>query len=251
MRYSENPAWLAVKDLHDTYLETARLAAAPTTTSCSRIHLQTLQTSVCYSHVLDLIPRIHGQNVPASKESRPFLDPRGALPSEGSIRGPQGDGQSFPLGYDAQYPCDGRGTYDIVVHVGVGRPGAIAVEKVGHKRGYDKPDIRGEMAPRATDQRRFQVLDGTSEAESAESRNFVEAGLTLATGVSPSSIVRGFGQGYEQFPEELVNIIDTAALVDWLVTERGFEDIRESHDAGRFLCDFIVSGRRLERSSHF
>lgn len=186
--------------------------------------------------------------MPASKESRPFLDPRGASPTEGSIKGPQGDGRSFPLGYDAQLPCEGQGTYDIVVHVGVGRPGAIAIEKIGRKRGYDKPDIRGEMAPYATNQRRSRPFDGDTEAERAESRNFVEAGLTLPSDPSSRSIIRGFGQGYEEYPEEFVNSVDTSALVDWLVSERGFKDIRESHDAGRFLCDFIVSSRCIRGS---
>lgn len=170
---------------------------------------------------------------------RPFLDPLGEKPDE-SGQGPQGNGRSFPEGYNAQLPSEGRAAFDIVIHVGVGRPGNIAIEKVGHKRGYAKPDVKGELAPPATDQHRNMLPSGPTEAERAEHDNFLKAGVAPAE-TAGTSIVRGFGEGFEQFPEEQVNDVDVSALVDWLIKEKGLENVRESRDAGRFLCDFIVS----------
>ncbi|KIJ18784.1 hypothetical protein PAXINDRAFT_71146, partial [Paxillus involutus ATCC 200175] len=49
---------------------------------------------------------------------------------------------------------------------------------------------------------------------------------------------RGFGKGYESFPEEIYTDIDVEKLVHHL-KKSGVEQIYSSLDAGHYLCDFI------------
>ncbi|UZJ54471.1 hypothetical protein CBS101457_003791 [Exobasidium rhododendri] len=222
MGYTRNPAWLSTKNLHDTYMSTEQ-APLPTEKNASpllplspksspRIHIQAIQSSVAYSHVLSLIPRIHAMQ-PSNPEAREFLDPYGDLAEPSTNIGPQGNGSPFPKGYPVKLPE--KGTFDLVVHVGVGAKGGIVVEKVGHKRGYQIPDVKKELAPIATDQ---------SYTTRKEQR---------------ASPIRGFGEGYEEFQDEETNSVDVSALVEWLKTECRLSHVRESHDAGRYLCDYI------------
>ena len=102
---------------------------------------------VAYSAVLDVIPRIHGNEPrPTPPTAQPWLVPRGA--QDGS----QGDGRSFPHGYDKlkHAPTGGggeNGGYDVVLHVGVGRPGAMRIETRARKSDYRLRDQRDLFAP--------------------------------------------------------------------------------------------------------
>ncbi|KAF9813019.1 hypothetical protein IEO21_05805 [Rhodonia placenta] len=101
-------------------------------------------------------------------------------------------------------PADG---YDFILHVGVmsraGNP--IRLEQLGHKYGYDQDDADGKFCP------------------------------VVHKGDPP---VRGFGNGYEDSPEELLTPIDCPALLEH-IRSTGQEHIALSLDAGRYLCDFI------------
>lgn len=244
MGYAENPAWLSTKDLHDTYMSLASpsppspLQDSSTVTREKRIHIQVIQSSVVYSHVLSLVPLIHGV-APSAPEAQAYLDPAGDQPDSHSQTGPQGNGSSFPTGYPVRIPI--KGHFDLVVHVGVGSRGAIAVEQLGHKRGYQIPDVKGELAPVATDQTETTRREKRpSEAEERE-RTRYKMGPSLESPWSSPDVVRGFGRGYEEFEDEEVNSNDIASLVHWLKEECEVPPVRQSHDAGRYLCDYIVS----------
>ncbi|PCH43684.1 peptidase C15 pyroglutamyl peptidase I-like protein [Wolfiporia cocos MD-104 SS10] len=100
-------------------------------------------------------------------------------------------------------PADG---YDLVVHVGVagGAPG-LRLEQRGRKYAYEIEDADGELCP---------VADGT---------------------IPPQ---RGFGGGYEEFPNELYTSVDCEKLAGYLKGE-GVEKVYTSIDAGLYLCEFI------------
>jgi pyroglutamyl-peptidase len=261
MGYRQNPAWLATKGLHNTYLSTEKSPKAAKSTDSSasnggnhhdsmgrRIHIQSIQSAVVYSHILSLVPLIHG-NEPSAPSAQPYLDPYGDQPDSTTKSGPQGTGDPYPSGYTLQIPK--KGYFDLVVHVGVGSSGAIAVEKLAHKRGYQIPDAKGEKAPYALDQTPTEKRQGqqSSEAEKREMSLYEKEKGAQSSEMKPSSSngtglkdpVRGFGEGYENFGEEEVNSNNVTALIQWLKKECGMICVRESHDAGRYLCDYIVS----------
>lgn len=167
-----------------------------------------------------------------------YLDPTGEQPDKETGLGAQGNGAAFPAGYRA-LTIPSKGYFDHVVHIGVGSPGAVAVEKLGHKRGYQVPDVKTEKAPVATSQsetvRREAQAPSADELRERSNMQTAAKGDT-STGKDP---VRGFGAGYEQFKEEERTSNDVATLVHWLQSERGYAHVRQSLDPGRFLCDFI------------
>lgn len=105
-----------------------------------------------------------------------------------------------------------RGGYDLVLHVGVAGPGAMRVEQRGRKHGYNSPDADDELCPVALD------------------------------GASP---VRGFGKGYEEFPDEMYTPVDCAKLIEYL-KDMGISDVVPSSNAGLCLCEFITYGSLAE-----
>ncbi|KAI5117224.1 hypothetical protein M0805_008694 [Coniferiporia weirii] len=218
--YSENPSWLAVKKLHNIILET-QSATVPVTFGSQEvlaggenpaegprsIHVTALEVPVKYSAVLSTVPGLH---------ARPPI-----LPPLSDARGSRGPPP----------PPDG---YDFVLHVGAGRKGNLRAEKLGHKLGYSMPDVGGEFAP---------VVPGGSapshgdkagaRTEAAEAFERARIGFE-----GKGNVVRGFGEGYEQFDEDLRTAVDVDELVERL-KEIGVEQIEPSTDAGHYLCDFI------------
>lgn len=97
---------------------------------------------------------------------------------------------------DCPPPASG---YDFVFHVGVGLPGALAVEQIAHKTGYDRADADGKLAP--------VVHAGEGSGDSLTKQDVLPAGHKSE---------RGFGDGYEQFSDELQTSIDAAGLVEHL-----------------------------------
>lgn len=197
------------------------------------IHIQSIMTPTVYSHVLDLVPRIHG-NAPGAPEAERWVDPRGPQPDASTGESAQGNGKPFPDGFRGiDLPKSKQGKtrpFDIVLHIGVGFSGAIALETLGHKRGFDKPDARHQLAPEATDQNPVGKPDmGPSEAELRELNNVINTNGKHRQGYEQSfaTQVRGFGRGYEQFgDEEATNEKAVASIVQWLSNESQF---RVSH----------------------
>ncbi|RPD78601.1 peptidase C15, pyroglutamyl peptidase I-like protein [Lentinus tigrinus ALCF2SS1-7] len=116
----------------------------------------------------------------------------------------------LPSSADASISIPEQG-YDFIFHVGVSRRGPIRIERVGYKYGYNRmlPDATGQLGP----------IVKPAESPDTES-------------------VRGFGEGYEEFPEELSTDVDVPALVAHLQME-GLE-LGTSIDAGHYLCDFTL-----------
>jgi len=83
------------------------------------------------------------------------------------------------------------------------------MEQLGRKYGYNLEDADGNYCPVAK-----EAVDADTPA------------------------VRGFGKGYEDFPENLYTPIDCAKLIDYL-KETGVKDVVPSLDAGLYLCEFI------------
>ncbi|KAL0567359.1 hypothetical protein V5O48_014633 [Marasmius crinis-equi] len=84
------------------------------------------------------------------------------------------------------------------------------------------------------------VFSAVSVAEAAERErlgaNMVEeiGGSSLGLGGRP---LRGFGEGYRRFPEELYSDVDVLELVR-VLKRCGIESVTPSMDAGHYLCDF-------------
>ena len=91
----------------------------------------------------------------------------------------------LPSMSDPSIPVPENG-YDFIFHVGVSGRGPIRIERVGHKYGYNRtlPDTDGQLGPIV------KPADGP--------------------GAEP---LRGFGLGYEEFPDELSTDVDVSALV--------------------------------------
>lgn len=101
-------------------------------------------------------------------------------------------------------PPDG---YDFTFHLGAGPNGALSLEQVGHKSGYRQPDVNGELAP----------VIGTADAkvQEPEQQSVAERQhqTTEAELESRNAPLRGFGAGYECFPEVLHTEVDVPGLI--------------------------------------
>ncbi|KZT60957.1 peptidase C15, pyroglutamyl peptidase I-like protein [Calocera cornea HHB12733] len=108
--YEHNPSWLGVQPLSNTVLPT------PT----HNISFTCFRVPTSYAAILRLIPGVHARppRLPATHDPAPQ-----------------------PL------PEAPEGGYDLVIHVGAGMPGALALEAQGHKTGYRIPDWEGELPP--------------------------------------------------------------------------------------------------------
>jgi pyroglutamyl-peptidase len=78
------------------------------------------------------------------------------------------------------------------------------LEKLGHKFGYRLKDANGELAPiveRSSETSEDQMPVEPSEAEMLERQRILgSSGAKLA---SKDEVQRGFGDGYEDFEEEI------------------------------------------------
>ncbi|KAG0707309.1 hypothetical protein DFH29DRAFT_23183 [Suillus ampliporus] len=227
-RYTVNPSWLAVKPLHNTILNIDSPAEQITVDDqipmveangfaqdvARDIYLTTLQVPVTYEGVLAIVPGLH---------ARPPVLPPSADPD-------------LP---DIMPPPDG---FDLIFHVGVAGRGPLRMERVGHKFGYNMKDATGCLAPvvRVTREENASSNRGQSEPsemERMERARLIEYNIQAPVdGTEPPK--RGFGKGYELFPEEIFTEIDVEKLVHHL-KKSGIEQIYSSLDAGHYLCDFI------------
>ncbi|TKY87756.1 hypothetical protein EX895_003337 [Sporisorium graminicola] len=224
MSVGSNPSWLAVKPLHNTVLDldsTPSLATAATTDDAQvnndgegvKARIQTMQVPVHYGSVLDVVPRIHGCSSPPSPGAHFWYDSR-LDPEFGGT--PSG---VYPTAYPVEPPA--LKAWDVVIHVGVGRQGSLRCETQAHKLGYGKPDANAQWAPLA-----YSASTATS--------------IVAPKHLDKDGAVRGFAAGYEAFGELESTPIPVSELISWLKA-RGLqtEEVDQSFDPGRYLCDFI------------
>ncbi|KAE9401603.1 peptidase C15, pyroglutamyl peptidase I-like protein [Gymnopus androsaceus JB14] len=217
-----NPSWLAVKPLHNVVMplddepvviDGQVVMRAPTTTSKHRlVKISALEVPYDYLSVLDVVPNLH---------LRPPV-----LPDEVK---------------DNFYRLPPDKGYDFIFHVGVAGRGPLRVEKLGHKTGYFMKDASGKMAPiiksPPSDFGRREELD-VSVGEQPIERIGLGFELESAGDTYSARPNRGFGVGYEKFPDELYTDIDVSRLV-YDLRNSGVEQIYSSMDAGHYLCDFM------------
>jgi len=196
-----------VKDLNGTYLR------SPGTNGHPPIHITTFEIPVVYASVLSEVPPLHLQP-PELPDS--VTDPGLPPPPEG---------------------------YDLIIHVGVGTRGGISLEKRGRKEGYLIPDYEGKLAPVVGPyEKGGKDTLGNQVLLSDAIRHEIERASGGSSGSEPddpeNAVRRGFGEGYEEFPDEIWNSLDCDQIVGHL-RKTGFEDVRSSDDAGLYLCEFI------------
>lgn len=155
-----------------------------TSPSQRQIHITTLQVPVVYQDVLDISPGLH---------ARPPILP--------------------PLEDPAYEPVDlPQNGFDFIMHVGVAGMGPLRLETLGHKLGYASADAKGEYAPIV------ELTEGSRGA--APGGNLIDVSssnvLEDSAGFIKSQPIRGFGEGYEELPEELYTGIDVTQLVSYL-----------------------------------
>lgn len=159
-----------------------------------QIHITALEVPVSYQAVLSTVPGLHG---------RPPALPR---PSDPSVPIPQPPPNGF----------------DFIFHVGVAGRGPLRIERLGHKNGYRMKDADGEYAP-IVHLPKDPIRDSADAELERMERMLVGASLpgpSGAEGPGPVEVMeippvpnRGFGKGYENFPDELSAEIDVPKLI--------------------------------------
>ncbi|KDR69339.1 hypothetical protein GALMADRAFT_41112, partial [Galerina marginata CBS 339.88] len=214
LQYAENPSWLAVKPLHNRVMHTD-IQPEP-------------------------VPLSHSSNTKSSSSSSPSIGAGSGVTPPGP-RPIHITTLEIPVVYESvlavvpglhhrppSFPADAlpdtvspETNFDFIFHVGVAGRGPLRMERQGHKLGYHMKDATGKLAP-----------------------------VVRTGGDTITRPTRGFGAGYENFPEEIPTDIDVTRLVQDL-KRSGVEQIYTSMDAGHYLCDFIYycSLAEVKRSS--
>lgn len=153
------------------------------TTVLREVRITTLNVPVTYEDVLSTVPGLH---------ARPPV-----LPPVENIFPPPPNG------------------YDLVLHVGVAGRGPLRIERVSHKFGYNMKDANGCQAP-VVRVSRDEASRGPSEPSPEERLERARLGYINGPidGAEPPK--RGFGKGYESFPEEIYTEVDVEKLVNHL-----------------------------------
>lgn len=213
MKVVTNPSWSCTKPLHNTVIQTQ---------SGAKIYITALgPICVAYDSVLKLVPLIHARppQLPTPAEATEIIDPSEPMPPPDNFATPPDSG------------------YDLVLHVGAGSNGAACLEQIGHKSGYSAPDVRQEYAP-IIPQNQASTVKSVSQAELFE-RKRLGSSAKLADGEQ-----RGFGAGYEVFPEELQTEVDVRSVL------AGLKSSGEAvSDCFVFLLPELCSNALLESSS--
>lgn len=232
MKVVTNPSWGCTKPLHNTVIQTQ---------SGAKIYITALgPICVAYESVLKLVPLIHARppRLPTLAEATEIIDPSEPMPPPDNFATPPESG------------------YDLILHVGAGSNGAADLEQVGHKYGYFAPDVRGEYAP-------IIPQNQASAKTVSEAELFERKRLGSGAKFADNEQERGFGVGYEVFPEELQTEVDVnsvlaglkgsgEAVSDFLPLSclgfviTLFQRVQASTDAGHYLCDFICYGSLAE-----
>ncbi|GJJ06099.1 hypothetical protein Clacol_000288 [Clathrus columnatus] len=194
------------------------------TPSGAKIHITSLgPIRVTYTAVLKLLPLLYDSppRLPNSAEAEEIIDPSEPMPPQEEFATPPESG------------------YDLIFHVGAGRNGAATLEQIGHKSGYKSPDVAGEYAPVIGSGSDAKGDTAISEAEKFERDRLGD------TAKRTKDQIRGYGTGYEKFPEELKTEVDASFVVTQLKLW-GEPRVKPSVDAGHYLCDFICYGSLAE-----
>ncbi|KAB5595694.1 Pyroglutamyl peptidase domain-containing protein [Ceratobasidium theobromae] len=104
--------------------------------------------------------------------------------------------------------------YDVVLHVGVGLEGSIAIERLAHKTGYNQPDADGHLCDpvSANPDKDEPGASGDDESRPRE------------------RVSRGFGRGFEHCGEILRTDINVDAIVAHLKSKKGLKVRTPCHD---------------------
>ncbi|KAM6501407.1 hypothetical protein JOM56_004421 [Amanita muscaria] len=248
--YKENPSWLAVKPLHNVIIRPESLSnpitvdgkAIALEDSAGKprpIHLTTIEVPMTYEAVLGTVPGLHARP--------PVLPPNG----------PDEVGETRP---DIPTPPNG---YDVIFHVGVAGRGPLRMERLGHKLGYHMKDASGKLAPivQASPKDNAAAAAGAdADEEGADDRLLAEniererLGMEIVppephSGETSARPSRGFGAGYDTFPDELMTDIDVLRMVQDL-KRCGTEQIYTSMDAGHYLSDYMYYCSLAESRRH-
>ncbi|EJU02453.1 peptidase C15 pyroglutamyl peptidase I-like protein [Dacryopinax primogenitus] len=207
--YAHNPSWLGVFPLHNTTHPT------PSHT----IHFICFRVPTSYATILALILPLYARPPQLPESQYP--------PTPGGTKAPYEPGDPVPQAL----PPPPEGGYDLVIHVGAGHAGHLALESQAHKTGYRIEDWEGQLPPVVSD---FLPESAPTAAERGEMARLGLGGLFAQEGKGK----RGFGTGYEQFPELLPAEGDVPSLVEYLKS-CGLEHTLHSTDAGHYCCDFI------------
>lgn len=161
------------------------------------VKITTLEIPVSYEAVLDTVPKLHLRPPVLPEDAKDSLCP--LPPSKG---------------------------YDFIFHVGVAGSGPLRMERLGHKLGYYKTDVNGKLAP---------IVRGSPSDFERQSDVFVnEQPMESLDDISPLS--RGFGVGYETFPD------GKYAQIVQLFNHHLQADIYTDIDVSRLVYDLQNSG---------
>ncbi|RXW24843.1 hypothetical protein EST38_g1008 [Candolleomyces aberdarensis] len=206
------------------------------------IHITAIQIPVIYESVLETVPSLH------------FKPPQ--LPAD-VLEGTPGP------------PEQG---YDFIFHVGVAGRGALRMEIIGHKYGYNMKDSSGQycavVPPPSASKNPINnnrgpgsggppgVIQPPYTGGFVHGSGFGSMGMGYNNerlGYNPAvhdpqpglpgsdntvRPMRGFGTAYETFPDEMATDIDVTRLVQDLKAS-GVNTIYTSMDAGHYLCDYL------------
>lgn len=158
------------------------------------IHITAIQIPVSYQAVLAVTPGLYARPPALPKPTDPTI----VMPPP---------------------PPNG---YDFMFHIGVAGRGPLRIEKLSHKFGYRMKDAEGHYAPtvhlpkegprdpaEASEVERMEQYLGLVSSPSAHGPSGDHV-VTESPEVPPN---RGFGKGYETFPEELHTDIDVPKLI--------------------------------------
>ena len=199
-RYAVNPSWLAVQPLHNTLIHVevpadhvshddprnplTSIPISTQTTTHREIRITALNVPVTYEDVLSIVPGLH---------ARPPV-----LPKIENASPPPPNG------------------YDLVLHVGVAGRGPLRIERTSHKFGFNMKDANGCHAP-VVRVAREEPIRVPSEPSPAERLERARLGYDIDGPIDGSEPPkRGFGKGYELFPEEISTDVDVEKLVHHL-----------------------------------
>lgn len=159
-----------------------------------QIHITVLEVPVSYQAVLNTVPGLHARPPVLPRPN----DPAFAIPPP---------------------PANG---YDFIFHIGVAGRGPLRIERIGHKNGYRMKDADGEYAP-IVHLPKDPIRDSADAELERMERMLVGASLPGPSGPEgpgPAEVMeippvpnRGFGKGYENFPDELSTEIDVPKLI--------------------------------------
>ena len=107
--------------------------------------------------------------------------------------------------------------YDFIFHIGLAGRGPFRIERLAHKSGYRMKDSSYQYAPMLEFLPEPSALE-PSQGEMLEQMRISSASMAIVGHASPVDAavdhpVRGFGKGYEAFPEDLHTTIDVEHLV--------------------------------------